>query len=79
MDQTCAFCKGDLEEKTITYPTQYQGRLVVIENVPAEVCRQCGEILLRPEVVEKLQQIIWGKVPRQKTVEVDSYDFAQVA
>ena len=75
----CAFCQGDLQEKLITYPTKYEDRVVIIENVPAQVCTQCGETVLRPDVAEKLQKIVWGKVPQPKTVEVDSYDFAEVA
>ena len=76
---SCSFCKGDLEQRLIRYVQDYKGKLVVVENVPADVCTQCGEPLIRPNVAEKLQQIVWGNVPRQKTVEADSYDFANVA
>jgi YgiT-type zinc finger domain-containing protein len=79
MSEECAFCQGDLEEKTITYPTEYEGRVVIVENVPALVCKQCGETLFRPDVAEKLQKIVWGEVPHPKPVQVDSYDFAEVA
>lgn len=79
MSKQCAFCQGDLEEQTITYPTEYEGRVLIVRNVPALVCKQCGEQLFRPEVTEKLQQIVWGKAPHQTTVQVDSYDFAEVA
>ena len=75
----CAFCQGDLQEKLITYPTKYEDRVVIIENVPAQVCTQCGEQLIRPEIAEKIQKIVWGEVPQPKTVEVASYDFAEVA
>ena len=79
MSEQCAFCQGDLEEKTITYPTEHKGRVLIIENVPALVCKQCGETLLRPEVTEKLQKIVWGEAHQPKTIKVDSYDFAEVA
>ena len=79
MSEQCAFCKGDLEERLITYPTEYKGRVVVVANVPALVCTQCGEILLRPDTAEKLQKIVWGELPASKAVMVDSYDFADVA
>ena len=78
MLEECAFCRGDLEERTIRYTTEYDERIAVVENVPALVCTQCGETVLRPDVAEKLQQIVWGEVPRAGTVEVDSYDFARV-
>ncbi len=75
----CPLCKGKTEERLIRYVQEYQGKVVIIENVPADVCTQCGEPLIRPDVAEKIQQIVWGKVPGHKTVEVDSYDFAEVA
>ena len=75
----CAFCKGELESKLIRYLQEYQGRVIIIENVPAEVCTQCGEPLLHPDVVEKLQKIVWGEAAEAKPVSVDSYDFAEVA
>ena len=75
----CAFCKGETEDRMIRYIQEYNGRVVIIENVPAEVCSQCGEQLLRPEVAEKLQKIVWGKAPNPKIAKVDSYDFAEVA
>ena len=75
----CAFCKGDTEERVIRYVQEFDGRVVIIENVPAEVCTQCGEQLIRPEIAEKVQKIVWGEVPQPKTVEVASYDFAEVA
>ncbi len=79
MTERCAFCQGDLEERLITYPTEHEGRIIVIENVPALTCTQCGESVLRPEVAEKLQQIIWGKTAHRRTVRVDAYDYAEVA
>ena len=79
MAEQCVLCRGDLEERSIRHIMEYEGRIVVVENVPALVCTQCGESVLWPDVAEKLQQIVWGEVPRAGTVEVDSYDFARVA
>lgn len=79
MTESCAFCKGDLEEKTVTYTTEYKGRVVVVDNVPALVCIQCGETVFRPQVVEKLQKIVWGELPQTGEVKVPFYDFEKVA
>jgi len=79
MAESCAFCKGSLKEKTVTYTTEYKGRVVVVENVPALVCRQCGETVFRPEVVEKLQKIVWGELPQTGEIKVPFYDFEKVA
>ena len=79
MSDTCAFCKGKLEEQAITYPTEYKGRVIIVSNVPAIVCTQCGEVLFEPDVAAKLQKIVWGEAATARPVSVDSYDFAEVA
>jgi YgiT-type zinc finger domain-containing protein len=75
---TCGFCKGEMEERLIRYMWDFEGRAVIIENVPEEVCTQCGEKVFRPDIVEKLQRIAWGEPPETKTVRVPFYDFAEV-
>ncbi|MBI2912930.1 MAG: type II toxin-antitoxin system MqsA family antitoxin [Chloroflexi bacterium] len=79
MFDQCAFCKGDVEERTIVYTSEYKGRVVVVENVPALVCKQCGEPLFKPEVVERLQKIVWGELPQTGEIKVPCYDFEAVA
>ena len=74
----CPFCRGKLIEKTITHPQSYQGKIYILENVPAEVCSQCGEVLISPEVLEKIQELVWsGEKPGRKA-EVPVYDLAEV-
>lgn len=74
----CPFCGGKLIKKTITHPQSYQGKIFILENVPAEVCSQCGEVLISPEVLEKIQELVWsGEKPGRKA-EVPVYDLAEV-
>lgn len=51
----------------------------MVEHVPAFVCVQCGENLFGPEVVEKLQKIVWGELPQTGEIKVPFYDFETVA
>lgn len=74
----CPFCGGKLEEKTITHPQAYQGKVYIMENIPAEVCSQCGEVLLRPDVLEKVQQLIWSGAEPRRTAQVPVYDLAEI-
>jgi YgiT-type zinc finger domain-containing protein len=67
---TCAFCKGELEERLIRYVSEFEGRVVVVENVPALVCRQCGEKFIRPEVVENIQRVVWERPSPKRSAEV---------
>ena len=75
----CYVCRGDTEERLIRYVQEYQGRIVIVENVPAEVCTQCGEQLLRPEIAEKIQRLIWEHPEPKRKAEVPVYDLAGVA
>ena len=75
----CAFCKGNTEERLITYVQEYKGRVVIIENVPAEVCTQCGEKFIGPEVAEKIQRLVWEQPAPKRRADVPVYDLAEVA
>jgi len=74
----CPLCGGELEDRTVTHPQEYRGKIIILENVPAEVCRQCGEVLLRPEIVEKMQKAVWFDAAPKRTTRVPVYDLAQV-
>ena len=78
-DQECPVCRGSLRPKAITYTSEFRGKVVVVQNVPALVCTQCGEALLEPDVADKVQEIVWGKSGRSHPLEVAGYDFAEVA
>lgn len=54
----CALCGGTLERKSITYQHPWRGELYEFENVPALVCRQCGEIWLDSKVSQAIDAVI---------------------
>jgi len=66
-----------LVKRRVTYTLEVEGRLVIIENVPARVCLETGERFFSPETVEHLQQIIWEKQEPKRMVEVPVFEFAQ--
>lgn len=76
--KTCPLCGGELEEKIVTHPQEYKGKIIILENVPAELCRQCGEVLLRPDILERVQEVVWSEVAPKRTASVPMYDLAQV-
>jgi YgiT-type zinc finger domain-containing protein len=75
----CPLCGGELEEKTITHAQEYKEKIVILENVPAEICRQCGEVLLRPDVLERVQELVWSEAAPKRTASVPVYDLAEVS
>ena len=74
----CPLCGGQLEERAVTHPQEYKGRIVILENVPVEVCVQCGEVLLRPDVLERMEKVVWSEVTPRRTRQVPVYDLAEV-
>src|SRR3954466_4019951 len=62
-------------EQKVTYVAEVDGRLIVIEHVPARVCLQTGEKLYSPETVERIQAIAWGHAPPVRTITTPVYEF----
>ena len=55
----CTSCKtGEMQESTTTYFAQLKNCYVIIENVPCLKCRQCGDVVFRGSVVEKIDDIL---------------------
>ncbi len=75
MSEVCNVCQGKTKQQSVTYTQWYQGRLIVIENVPAWVCGQCGETYYDPDVVERLQALIWSDAEPKRVIEAPVYDF----
>jgi YgiT-type zinc finger domain-containing protein len=68
--------KETFEEQKVTYVLEQQGRVFIIEHVPARVCRETGERLFAPETVERLQSIIWEQRKPIRVVETPVFEFA---
>jgi YgiT-type zinc finger domain-containing protein len=63
------------EDQTVTYVLEQQGKVLIIEHVPARVCRETGERLFAPETVERLQQIVWEQRMPTRIVETPVFEF----
>jgi YgiT-type zinc finger domain-containing protein len=53
----CTYCGGEVAEQTIEYDYRRQKHLMVVSNVPAGVCRQCGEKYFRPDILKKMDAV----------------------
>ncbi|MCD8053780.1 MAG: type II toxin-antitoxin system MqsA family antitoxin [Lachnospiraceae bacterium] len=74
---TCFYCKGNVEESTTTYMTDYQNCYIIIKNVPCEKCTQCGEEYISGDVLEKIENII--RQLKGMLTEIAVIDFRQAA
>jgi YgiT-type zinc finger domain-containing protein len=68
---TCSVCGAKVEQQNITYTQTVGGQVYIVEDVPALVCSQCGEIYLTPETVDAIQeQIEHGQAVETRQVPV---------
>ena len=53
----CALCKvGTTEKGTVTVTLERNGSIVLIKDVPAEVCTNCGHYYLTEETTRAIMQ-----------------------
>jgi YgiT-type zinc finger domain-containing protein len=63
-------------DEKVTYTLEYNGKLVVIENVPARVNPNTGERFFSPATVERLQRIVWDQQKPVRLIETPVFEFA---
>ena len=54
----CFKCKGELKEKKINYMVDLESSIIVIKEVPANVCSDCGEKYFDDEIAENIEKIV---------------------
>lgn len=54
----CYFCGGKVTAKHVNVMRHWKGRYILIENVPAHVCTQCGERYYDAAVAEAMDRIM---------------------
>jgi len=78
----CYFCGGQTQEEIVTDLYTEGNLYMAVENVPADVCQQCGERYYGPEVMKKLLALSEGMRehaaigPPGRKADVTLYDFA---
>lgn len=75
----CYFCKGQIVEKKITHVHSWGDKLVLFKQAPAEVCKQCGEVYLKPEVVEVFDKTMEHLERIKQTIQVPVVPFSLVS
>ena len=61
-------CKGELEKKKVNYFVDLENTIIIIKDVPAKVCKNCGEKLYDDETAKNIEKIV--NQLKELTVEV---------
>ena len=68
-----------LVEKQVTYALNLNGKVILVENVPARVNEETGEQFFSPSTVERLQQTILNSEEPHHFVQVPVYNYSDSA
>ena len=72
----CPLCGGALERGATVFTTEMGFGVVVVRNVPATVCSQCGEDWIGAKEARRLETIVAGARADRREVEVVKYKAA---
>ncbi|MCD6334958.1 MAG: YgiT-type zinc finger protein [Candidatus Latescibacteria bacterium] len=67
----CEFCGGQTERRRVKKSHWLHGRLYLLENVEAEVCRDCGERYFHAEALDTIDAILQIEHPVERRLDVE--------
>ena len=54
----CFMYKGILMDKHTTFMVDIAKSIIIVKNVPSQVCSQCGETSYSDEIAKQLEEIV---------------------
>ena len=73
----CHVCGStEYREEVVNEVFQIDGKPVLVEKIPAQVCTSCGEEIFSRETTEKVRLLVHGKAKPIKSVQVDVFAYA---
>lgn len=70
----CPQCGGEKQLGSTTFAVDLKFGVVIVREVPALVCDQCGEAWIEDAVAERLEQVVSGARTKQVVVEVSNWN-----
>jgi len=67
-------CKGEARRATTNFPVELDGGFLIIKNMPADVCGQCGEAFIPDDVAESLEKTVEAARRSKAEIEIVSYE-----
>jgi YgiT-type zinc finger domain-containing protein len=71
-------CKGNLQDGSAALTAHLGNCIVIIKNVPARICGQCGEVSYNDDVARRLEQIA-NLIKRTVVAEIAVIDYTEKA
>ena len=70
---TCLMCKGKTEDKLTNFIADLGNTIIIVKDVPSQVCRQCGEVSYSDDVARQLEQIVKSLQNQSMEIAVTHY------
>jgi len=67
----CEVCVGKTTKKKVRKQHWLHGRLYLIENVEAEVCRECGERYFHAKTLDTIDRLLESDHPVKDKIQVE--------
>ncbi|MCC6499015.1 MAG: YgiT-type zinc finger protein [Anaerolineales bacterium] len=73
----CHVCGStEYHDEVVSEVFQIDGKPVLVEDIPAQVCLRCGEEIFSRETTEKVRLLVHGKAKPIKSVQMDVFAYA---
>jgi len=77
VEVVCEVCGSEqFETRLVNEIFLIEGEFVLVENIPAIICAQCGETIFSRETTEKIRRMVHGEARPVKSIRVDVFAFA---
>ena len=69
----CVICKGETKPGKVNFPIDLGTTFVLVKDVPANVCKQCGEYFLEDDVAAVIEKIAENARSSKIEIEIQRY------
>lgn len=73
----CVFCGSNLVTGRVNHIVDLEGHIIIIKEVPANICKQCGEYFLENDIALRLEKVI--EELKKNKAEVLIVNFQEIA
>lgn len=71
--ERCEYCGGSMVEKRVDLSRKVEGKYVLVENVPAGVCTECGTRYYAANVLKMIEETIRRRNKAEREIRVPVY------
>ncbi len=67
----CDFCEGQTRTRRVKKHHWFGGRLYVVENVPSQVCGECGQRYFHASTLDAIDLLLANDPPVKQELKVE--------